>query len=518
MNFTKRIILLIILGTIGGWSIAAASKSRIDSRKLKAESEHRRIQDSLRQERLEGRIFELPQTTLPYADSFPEFLDLSVNQILNEEALHPFFAQLRQLEAKELGKVTVAHIGDSHIQADMFTGRIRALLQQRFGAVGRGFIFPYRMADTNSPLDLKAGSDGTWDFRRNIYDKNGLPIGLAGMSIQTRKKDFTLAIQVKPDTLIDQSFDKVDFFYQGGPDYLDYKLGYFEKGKAVATPVTYTRKYHKVKSGETLSGIAGRYRCSVRNLQRWNGLRGTLIRVGQRLVVGNGAAKAAYDGRPFKELARVEQPAESLETGYFSFTSDQLVDELVIKGEARLPSQQKALLYGLSVENSSRAGLLYHSIGVNGASFYHYNRSEYFLQQLPSLLPNLLIVSLGTNEALSSGFKADKFREQVDAFLASIREKMPEIAILVTTNPDALKRGRYGKLTNPIAREVLIETAEKYGAAIWDLQTIMNVSGGVQKWRAEGLSGRDLIHFTRKGYELQGHLLYEALMNTYELY
>lgn len=45
------------------------------------------------------------------------------------------------------------------------------------------------------------------------------------------------------------------------------------------------RKFHIVRSGENLGLIAQRYRCNVSDLKRWNGLRGTVIYPGQRLVV-----------------------------------------------------------------------------------------------------------------------------------------------------------------------------------------------------------------------------------------
>ena len=51
------------------------------------------------------------------------------------------------------------------------------------------------------------------------------------------------------------------------------------------------RIVHRVKKGETLGGIASRYRTSVANIKRWNGLRGNTIQVGQRLVIyGKNAA------------------------------------------------------------------------------------------------------------------------------------------------------------------------------------------------------------------------------------
>lgn len=48
---------------------------------------------------------------------------------------------------------------------------------------------------------------------------------------------------------------------------------------------TTVKKYHKVKSGETLSQIAGKYRVSVSSLKKWNHLSSSHIRAGQKIVV-----------------------------------------------------------------------------------------------------------------------------------------------------------------------------------------------------------------------------------------
>jgi membrane-bound lytic murein transglycosylase D len=50
-----------------------------------------------------------------------------------------------------------------------------------------------------------------------------------------------------------------------------------------------TVRYHKVRKGETLSGIAKRYHVSQANLKRWNGLKSSSIRAGQRLKVYGGS-------------------------------------------------------------------------------------------------------------------------------------------------------------------------------------------------------------------------------------
>ena len=55
-------------------------------------------------------------------------------------------------------------------------------------------------------------------------------------------------------------------------------------------PSAVTYDYHKVRSGETLGTIASRYRMTVREIQRINGLSSTKIYVGQRLKVKKGGS------------------------------------------------------------------------------------------------------------------------------------------------------------------------------------------------------------------------------------
>ncbi|MFN9662410.1 MAG: LysM peptidoglycan-binding domain-containing protein, partial [Akkermansiaceae bacterium] len=50
-------------------------------------------------------------------------------------------------------------------------------------------------------------------------------------------------------------------------------------------PKTSTVVRHTVKRGETLSVIAKRYRTTVSKIQQSNGIRGTVIRVGQTLKI-----------------------------------------------------------------------------------------------------------------------------------------------------------------------------------------------------------------------------------------
>lgn len=62
---------------------------------------------------------------------------------------------------------------------------------------------------------------------------------------------------------------------------------YFEKRASTMPDFSQMneRTYHKVRSGETLGHIAGKYGVGVSDIKRWNGLRSDIIRIDQRLIV-----------------------------------------------------------------------------------------------------------------------------------------------------------------------------------------------------------------------------------------
>ena len=61
--------------------------------------------------------------------------------------------------------------------------------------------------------------------------------------------------------------------------------------RRAAVPAPPDRQVHRVKQGDTLSSIARRYGTTVTSLREWNKLRGSTIRIGQRLtiLVGGGS-------------------------------------------------------------------------------------------------------------------------------------------------------------------------------------------------------------------------------------
>ena len=80
---------------------------------------------------------------------------------------------------------------------------------------------------------------------------------------------------------------------------------------------------HTVKSGETLGHIALRYRVRVSDLQAWNSIRGTNIRIGQRLTVYTSnppAVTAASSPSSTSSASSSTPPATGTAGGYITYT------------------------------------------------------------------------------------------------------------------------------------------------------------------------------------------------------
>ncbi|MDX5348598.1 MAG: GDSL-type esterase/lipase family protein, partial [Hymenobacteraceae bacterium] len=160
--------------------------------------------------------------------------------------------------------------------------------------------------------------------------------------------------------------------------------------------------------------------------------------------------------------------------------------------------------------------ILYHSIGVNGAEYRHYNRSEYFFEQVKLLKPDLVVVSLGTNDAYHSGFDSVRFSNELDLLVSRIRSGNPEANILLTTPPDSYRNRKYRNADMKKLRDTLVQYCYDHNLACWDFYSIMGGYGSILKWVQAGLAQNDRVHLTARGYDVQGLLLYSALRDGFE--
>lgn len=368
------------------------------------------------------------------------------NVIQNAGHLEKFFEGLYQLHLANDRKVNIVHIGDSHIQADYMTSIIRRNFHRHFGNAGRGLIVPLRVARTNEPNNFKTDSDHPWESKRCVFPDKPLPIGIGGVTIETKNPEANLRIFMN-DLWLDYSFNRLTLFYEKDERSFDF---------------------------------------SVRDIQG-------------------------------SELGRINNGFQDSSRNHTQLSWGNNVSAVTIQPLKTNHDQSRAILYGVVLENSLN-GVLYHSIGVNGAKYRHYNEAARFAEQTVALRPDLFIISLGTNESIDYPYLDQTFSAQMDKLLSSLRAKNPMAAFILVTPQDVFRRRNKSNPGILEVREQIIEYAVENGLAFYDLYRAMGGEHSAKTWRDNALLSTDGIHLTRDGYEYQGNLFYHALLKGYNSY
>jgi hypothetical protein len=394
----------------------------------------------------------MAQTLDSTAYSAYKFIKPALNKIENDSsALCFFYEKLYQLQHTETGRVNIVHIGDSHIQADFFSGSVRQKLQLTFGNAGRGLIFPYRVAKSNEPGSYKTATNATWNAKRNVFYDNPLPIGISGFTVETTDSLAELNLTVKDQPGLGYSFSKLALFHDKGLNNYDITV------------------------------------CDDVNCEK-----GVLTSTDQ-------------SSNPFVSELKLDKPMQQI---------------ILRNKRTDTANQHSTRIYGMLLENDS-AGVLYNMVGVNGAEYRHYNMSKYFTAQLSYLNADLIILSLGTNEAFSMGFDRVEFTKNIDTLVMNLEQSNPNAAILITTPGDSYRKTRKGRVKNPdmkIARVAIINYCLQHNLAYWDWYEIMGGYGAMANWFLMKLAQKDRVHYNGRGYQIQGDLLYRAMMKGYGQY
>ncbi len=366
------------------------------------------------------------------------FIDCSKNQIVlyDTAAWQLFFNKLGDCAETDTASVSIVHIGDSHIQADFFSGELRRSLHKNFGSApySRGLIFPYSVAGTNNPNNYKVQWRGEWQCKKAI-EKDCAELGVTGISITTT------------DTL----------------NFLSVKL-----------------------CDNNLSGYEGRY------LQMFADL-------------GKNSFEPKILYPPGAETVSVNQLEQSLIWNLKTNT-----DSVAIIFEKMESGQQSFTLHGLNLFNSK--SIEYHTVGINGARVSSYLKCENFEPQLAILNPDLVIISLGTNDSYMPHFDSVAFASQLAKMISEVRTAQPDCAILLTSPGQNKIAGKTPNQNTFVATNFMLKIAQNQRCAIWNFNAIMESPEMTDVWYEAGLMRSDYLHFTRKGYELQAHLLFNALM------
>lgn len=176
-------------------------------------------------------------------------------------------------------------------------------------------------------------------------------------------------------------------------------------------------------------------------------------------------------------------------------------------------------IYGLLTDNG-RPGLLYSAIGNNGACYNDYLLIDRFAQNTAVFRPDLIILSMGTNEAFSMMSDAD-IATSVDNLVRLLRRFNPGAQMLILTNMECQKNRNHGHkplspyydilAANKHVAEIIAARAAALGVPVWDFYAVAGGDGASSAWIDADLFSRDRIHLNNSGYLLQARLLYRAL-------
>jgi len=151
----------------------------------------------------------------------------------------PFYAFLGKYDKlirTNTGNINIVHFGGSHVQADMWTSRIRQNFNGtvKYPLESRGIIFPYKAVKTNGSLQFDIEFNTRWEGLRNVKLTEPDAMGLMGWKATARDSGQYIDVTLKGDSATLFCFDKLRIFHEYGGFYFPFTV---EICDSVYTPV-----------------------------------------------------------------------------------------------------------------------------------------------------------------------------------------------------------------------------------------------------------------------------------------
>lgn len=347
-----------------------------------------------------------------FSQDVPDFINTKANHIIvPPKADNAKWTKLASdiRNARQNGsRVDIMHIGDSHIQAEMGTSQLRAILQSQYGNAGRGLITAFRLAGTNQPVDYAITAEHPMDSMTRLLKRPWqITPGFTGIASSSVSSNRITYKNLKPEH---QKFNLARIFTSDG----------------------------------------------------------------ERKVMFPNAVDSGM---------------------FYAFPGERV--------------------FGVYTCNTDSSGIVYSTIGNNGACFSDYLLIDGFADEVALFNPELIILSMGTNEGYSSKTDA-QIADETRELIARLHKAMPEALMIMWMPMECEAKGENDvfavKSRVRDARDIMIEVAENEGIPYWDFYEVAGGDGAASKWVDAGLMNpKDHVHLLGTGYRLQGALAAEAL-------
>lgn len=231
-----------------------------------------------------------------------------------------------------------------------------------------------------------------------------------------------------------------------------------------------------------------------------------------------GAFSFEADGQ---ELGKVETAAEDREPAWASFELPAGSKKFTVRVESGT-----VRLYGVEF-SKARPGVLYSSLGVNGANITllsHGFNGAHWAAQLHHYKPDLVVLAYGTNESGFPKFVDSTWAAEMKSVVKRLQAALPGASILLMSPMDRGERNDRGEIETIAAMPRLVKieakVAEETHVAFFNTFQAMGGEGTMARWYAAEprLVGSDYIHPMPAGAKIVGELLYGALRDGYNEY
>ena len=207
------------------------------------------------------------------------------------------------------------------------------------------------------------------------------------------------------------------------------------------------------------------------------------------------------------EGAKISTKKVSKYTGITTLTFDKPVEKISVKFE----DNKNSIIYAIKMNSKITPGITYHKFGVAGSTLDQFlNNTILFQEQLSFLKPELLIISLGTNDSYIDSLNVPRISKQLSYFIDQIHKNVPNTSIIFTTAPDTKYQNRSPQRISEINTIIRNQVNADQSLVLWDLNHIMGGENSMEEWCKRLYVNSDSLHFNPRGYRLQGELFMHA--------
>lgn len=176
-------------------------------------------------------------------------------------------------------------------------------------------------------------------------------------------------------------------------------------------------------------------------------------------------------------------------------------------------SPEVVRLFGVALERETK-GIVIDTFGVGSLNTKTMTRYDPTLvtEMLRARRYDLIVYMTGANDL----FTMDAVPSALHALLATQREALPDVSVLILTPADRGRGRSFPPTLRVVAQRRTVAKAE--GAAFWDLWSAMGGRDSMKRFVEQKLAFNDAVHFTDDGGSFVAERLDHALMEGFAAY